>query len=111
RRTLDMRRGNLLAEWRHRDPRGFGMQLRTLRIVSLAERSLGLQLVQFQLDQPGQVTFEAWLEVANAGLDVVQIQPSLGVWRTAESRKRLAVASAAELRLGGRVLEPTGQVH
>ena len=111
RRTLDMRRGGLLVEWRHRDPRGRSMRLRALRAVSLAERSLGIQLVQFEMDQPGQVTFEAWLEVTNAGLDVVQIQPSLGVWRTAESGKRLAVASAAELRLDDRVLEPTGQVH
>jgi trehalose/maltose hydrolase-like predicted phosphorylase len=63
------------------------------------------------MDQPVQVTFEAWLEVANAGLDVVQIQPSLGVWRTAESGKRLAVASAAELHVNGRALEPSGQVH
>jgi trehalose/maltose hydrolase-like predicted phosphorylase len=111
RRTLDMRRGSLLVEWRHRDPRGRSMRLRALRVVSLAERSLGIQLVQFEMDQPGQVTFEAWLEVTNAGLDVVQVQPSLGVWRTAESGKRLAVASAAELRLGDRIQEPTGQVH
>jgi len=111
RRTLDMRRGGLLVEWRHRDPRGRSMRLRALRAVSLAERSLGIQLVQFEMDQPGQVTFEAWLEVTNAGLEVVQIQPSLGVWRTAESGKRLAVASAAELRLAGGVLEPVGQVH
>ena len=65
------------------------MRLRALRAVSLAERSLGMQLVQFEMDQPGQVTFEAWLEVTNAGLDVVQIQPSLGrladrrVWQAA----------------------------
>src|SRR5450432_2039724 len=111
RRTLDMRRGNLLVEWRHRDPRGHTMRLRALRIVSLAERSIGLQLVQFQLDQPAQATFEAWLEVANAGLDVVQVQPSLGVWRTAESAKRLAIASAAELQIDGQALEPSGQVH
>jgi trehalose/maltose hydrolase-like predicted phosphorylase len=111
RRTLDMRRGSLLVEWRHRDARGRGMRLRSLRAVSLAERSLGLQLVQFEMDQASQVTFEAWLEVTNAGLDVVQIQPSLGVWRTAESRKRLAIASAAELHLDGGVLEPIAQVH
>jgi len=111
RRTLDMRRGSLLVEWRHRDPRGRSMRLRALRAVSLAERSLGIQLVQFVMEQPGQVTFEAWLEVTNAGLEVVQIQPSLGVWRTAESGKRLAVASAAELQLGDSVREPTGQVH
>jgi trehalose/maltose hydrolase-like predicted phosphorylase len=111
RRTLDLRRGNLLVAWRHRDPRGLGMRLHALRLVSLAERSIGFQLVQFQLDQPGQVTFEAWLEVANAGLDVVQIQPSLGVWRTAESGKRLAIASAAELQIDGQALEPSGQVH
>jgi len=111
RRTLDMHRAGLLVEWRHRDPGGRSMRLRALRAVSLADRSLGIQLVQFEIDQPGQVAFEAWLEVANAGLDVVQIQPSLGVWRTAESGKRLAVASAAELRAGDAVREPTGQVH
>ncbi|MGI9146432.1 MAG: glycoside hydrolase family 65 protein [Chloroflexota bacterium] len=110
-RTLDMRRGGLLAEWRHRDPHGRGMRLRSLRAVSLAERSLGIQLVQFEIDQPTRVTFEAWLEVTNAGLDVVQIQPNLGVWRTDASGKRLAVASAAELRLGDRLVESTGQVH
>src|SRR5205085_7522437 len=74
-------------------------------------RSLGLHLFQFEMDQPGQVSFEAWLGVVNAGRDVVQIQPGLGVWRTSESYKRLAIASVAELQVDGQVLEPSGQVH
>jgi trehalose/maltose hydrolase-like predicted phosphorylase len=111
RRTLELRRGLMLAEWRHRDERGRALRLQALRLVSLAERSLGLQLVRFAVDQPARVRFEAWLEVANAGLEVVQVEPSLGVWRTAESGRRLVVASAAGLQLDGRVLEPIEQAH
>jgi beta-phosphoglucomutase-like phosphatase (HAD superfamily) len=45
-RTLDLRRGVLVAEWRQRDPRGRVIRVRALRLVSLADRALGAQLVQ-----------------------------------------------------------------
>jgi trehalose/maltose hydrolase-like predicted phosphorylase len=108
-RRLDLRRGAVLAGWWHRHPAGRAIRLRSLRLVSLANRGLGLQLVQFVIDQPGPVVFEAWLEVTNAGLEVVEIQPRLGVWRTSTAGKRLAIASAAELRLDDHALEPVGQ--
>jgi trehalose/maltose hydrolase-like predicted phosphorylase len=105
-RSLDLRRGALLADWWHRHPGGRTIRLRSLRLVSLAERSLGLQLIHFVVDQPGPVTFEAWLETSNAGLELVHIQPRLGVWRTSTSGKRLAIANTAHLQLEGEALEP-----
>ena len=111
RRTLDLHRGVMLAEWSHRTRSGGIMDLRSLRLVSLAERSLGLQLVQLALSRPSQVSLEAWLEVTNAGLDVVQLQPSLGVWRTAGSGKQVAVASASGVEVDGHALQPAGQIQ
>jgi trehalose/maltose hydrolase-like predicted phosphorylase len=108
-RSLDLRRAAVVADWWHRHPGGRAIRLRSLRLVSLADRSLGLQLVQFTVDQPGPVTFEAWLEASNAGLELVHIQPRLGVWRTSTAGRHLAIASAAELRLDGYTLEPIGQ--
>ena len=106
RRTLDMRRGLLLGEWRHRNRAGHTVHVQTLRLVSLAERALGLQLMQLSVDRPAEISLEALMEGAGSGLDAVRMEPRLAVWRTAESGKTLAVASAAELQLDGRRLPP-----
>ena len=106
RRTLDMRRGLLLGEWRHRNRAGHTVHVRTLRLVSLVERALGLQLMQLSVDRPAEISLEALMEGAGSGLDAVRMEPRLAVWRTAESGKTLAVASAAELQLDGRTLPP-----
>lgn len=110
-RSLDLRRGAVMADWWHRHPAGRTIRLRSLRLVSLAERSLGLQLVQFVVDGPGPVTFEAWLEASNGGLEVVQVEPRLGVWRTSTAGHRLSIGSAAELRLDGHAVEPARQTR
>ncbi len=110
-RTLEMRRGLMNAEWTQCIRGERTMHLRTLRLVSMADRHLGVQVVQLEFSHAEHVTLEAWLEVTNAGLEVVQVQPALGVWRTATSRKYLAIASAGDLLLDGRSMEPTGQVH
>jgi trehalose/maltose hydrolase-like predicted phosphorylase len=106
RRTLDMRRGLLLGEWRHRNRAGHTVHVRTLRLVSLVERALGLQLMQLSVDRPAEISLEALMEGAGSGLDAVRMEPRLAVWRTAESGKTLAVASAAELQLDGGTLPP-----
>jgi trehalose/maltose hydrolase-like predicted phosphorylase len=110
-RTLDMAHGSLRVEWSHRTNRDVVVRLHSLRLVSLAERSLGLQLVQFVVNRPGPISFEAWLDVANAGLELVQIHRSLGVWRTSATRKQLAIASAAGLHADGERLELTSEVN
>ena len=69
RRTLDMRRGLLLGEWRHRNRAGHTVHVQTLRLVSLAERALGLQLMQLSVDRPAEISLEALMEGAGSGLD------------------------------------------
>src|SRR4051812_7923440 len=59
-RILDMRRGVLITVWRQRDPSGNVIRASTLRLVSLADRAIGLQLVQLETEQGGaEITVEA----------------------------------------------------
>jgi trehalose/maltose hydrolase-like predicted phosphorylase len=106
RRTLDMRRGLLSSDWRHSDGAGRIAHIRSIRFVSLAERAMGLQLLELSVDQRVEVTLEALTEEVGPALEIVQMRPDLAVWRTAESGKGLALASAAELQVDGQVLQP-----
>ena len=114
RRTLDLRRGLLLAEWRQQAPSGVVATVRTLRLVSLADRALGLQWLRLELDRDGvEVTLEACFEAAGLGMDPARIETELGVWRTAGSGKAVAMAAAATLSRDRRTREPeaTGPLH
>jgi trehalose/maltose hydrolase-like predicted phosphorylase len=107
-RTLDLCRGVLLTDWDHRDREGRVLRTRSLRLVSLADRALGLQVVWFTVEERGaEVTVDAALEIANSGLELVSITPEVALWQTTESDRCLAMASAAELRVNGRRLAPT----
>lgn len=107
RRTLDLRRGLLLSMWRQQDPAGRVVTLRSLRLVSFAERALGLQMVRLAIDgAPAEVTLEASFESAGSALEPVRLQPELAVWRTLQSGKHLAMASTAALQLDGRDAPP-----
>jgi trehalose/maltose hydrolase-like predicted phosphorylase len=100
RRVLDMRRGVMITEWRQRDPGGVVVRARTLRLVSLADRALGLQLVGFEVEQHGaEVQVQARFDQAGSGLDAVRLEDDLGVWRTEQSGKSLAIACRASLQL------------
>lgn len=100
RRTLDLRRGVMLTEWRQREPGGTVVLVRTLRLVSLADRALGLQLVHLEVEQSSaDVTVDARLDTAGTGLDPVHLGQDLGVWRTEQSDKGLAMAIAVSLQL------------
>jgi trehalose/maltose hydrolase-like predicted phosphorylase len=107
RRILDMRRGALLTDWRQRDPSGVTVHARTLRLVSLAERAIGLQLLRLEVEE-GQVelTVEALFEGAGLGLEPVRLEHDLGVWRTEQSGKGLAMAGAAALQLDATEMSP-----
>ena len=62
-RTLDMRRGVSFRNWHHRSPTGITVSGRELRLVSMADRAVGLQLLQFSLDRDG---VDVWLEASFA---------------------------------------------
>ncbi len=97
RRTLDLRRGILLIEWHQRGPAGRIIRLRALRLVSLADRALGVQLVRIEVDQPVDITLEAWLEPLGAGLEPVRATSNLAVWRTAGLGQRLVLLRGREI--------------
>ncbi len=106
-RILDMRRGVMLTEWQQRDPSGIVVKVKSLRLVSLADRALGLQLVHLELEQPdAEITVDARFDESGSGLDPLRVDQDFGVWRTEQSAKTLAMACAASLQLNGAELLP-----
>ncbi len=108
RMTLDVKRGALLTEGYHPQAPDQGLRGRTLRLVSLSERAVGLQLIQLEFgDAEVEVTLEASFEGVNLGLISEQLVHDLGVWRTQHSGKGLAMATASSLQIDGHDLPPT----
>jgi trehalose/maltose hydrolase-like predicted phosphorylase len=106
-RKLDMRRGLLLSTWTHQTPAGITFEGRELRLLSLADRAIGLQLLQLLLDRDGvDVTVEASFALAGLGMEPIRLEPDLGAWRLEGSGKSVAMTGAATLRLGGDPLAP-----
>jgi len=115
--TLDMRRGVLFSEWRaprrgqdrkdRSGPGHLGLRIRTARLVSLARRGLGLQLIQMDMaDGDVQVTLEAGCEGLGVGLCQATLTPDSGVWRTRQSDIGVAMTGEARLTVDGAELSP-----
>jgi trehalose/maltose hydrolase-like predicted phosphorylase len=101
-RTLDLRRALLLSAWTHRTPAGITVEGRELRLLSLADRAAGLQLLQLSLDESGvDVRLEASFAMAGLGMEPVRLEQDLGAWRLEGTGKAVAMAGTATLRLGG----------
>ena len=106
-RRLDMRRALLLSRWAHRTPAGINIDGQELRLLSLADRAAGLQLVELSLDRDGvDVTLEASFAMAGLGMEPMRLEENLGAWRLEGSRKSVAMTGAAALRLNGNELAP-----
>jgi trehalose/maltose hydrolase-like predicted phosphorylase len=106
-RKLDLRRGVLLSAWTHRTPAGIMVAGRELRLLSLADRAAGLQLLRAELDRDGvDVRVEASLAMAGVGMETQRLEQGLGAWRTEITGKRVAMACDATLRLDGQTLAP-----
>jgi trehalose/maltose hydrolase-like predicted phosphorylase len=105
---LDLRRGALLAESGLLKAPGVGIRIRTLRLVSISERALGLQLIQLEIeDGEVDVTLETSFEGEGLGLLSERIGQDLGVWHTQRSGKSLAMATASSLQVDGHDLPAT----
>ena len=106
--TLDMRRGALLSHGHHSNSPDIIARVRSLRVVSLSERAVGLQLIQFEIEAGTvEITLEASFEGMGLGLVSERTEQDLWVWRTHDSGKRLAMASASSLQIDGDDLQPT----
>src|SRR5579871_57623 len=103
-RTLDMRHGMLWDQWRQRDEHGHTVDVRTLRFVSLVDRSLAVQVVELQPASgagPGDtpLTLESWIAHPAIGLELDSITPTRSLWRTQPGGHVLALATDATLLL------------
>jgi trehalose/maltose hydrolase-like predicted phosphorylase len=108
RMTLDVRRGALFAESRQLKAPGVAIRLRTLRLASLSERAIGLQLVQLDVEEGDvEITLEASFAGIDLGLVSERIDQDLGVWHTQRTGKELAMATASSLQIDGHDLPPT----
>jgi trehalose/maltose hydrolase-like predicted phosphorylase len=100
-RCLDMRRGVLLTEWRQRLPSGRVLGVRSLRFVSQADRALGVQILDLEVDgPPTAVRLAASFEESGSALERVSATDDVAVWCTTHPRKWLALASWSTLRFG-----------
>jgi trehalose/maltose hydrolase-like predicted phosphorylase len=106
-RTLDMRRGLVAAGGTDRTPSGVTVSGREIRLLSLADRAIGLQLQRYLIDRSGvEVRAEANFEIAGLGMTPERLEADLGAWRTEGTGKGVAMAGHAVLRLDGEVIPP-----
>ncbi len=110
RMTLDMKRGALLSTGHHEKAHDLHIHAHTLRLASLSDRAIGLQLIQLAIkDGTVDITLEASFEGTELGLVTDRIDQDLGVWRTRHSGKQLAMATTAALQIDGRAVQPSLQ--
>jgi trehalose/maltose hydrolase-like predicted phosphorylase/beta-phosphoglucomutase-like phosphatase (HAD superfamily) len=101
-RILDLKRGLLLSELSHRTASGIVVSGTELRLVSMADRAVGLQLLRFLLDRDGvDVRLEANFAMAGLGMEPARLECDLGAWSTEVTGKGIAMAGYAALRVGG----------
>ena len=106
-RQLDMRRGILLSDLSYRAHAGITICSGELRLVSLADRAVALQLLRFSLDRDDiDVTLEANFAMAGMGMEPLQLDRDVCAWRTEGSGKAVAMAGSVTLRADGRLLVP-----
>jgi trehalose/maltose hydrolase-like predicted phosphorylase len=106
-RILDMHRGVLLSELSHRTQEDIVVSGNELRLLSMADRATGLQLLRFSLDRDGvEVRLEASFGMAGLGMEPIRLDRDLGAWRTEGTNKGVAMAGSAVLRLNGQPLVP-----
>ena len=108
RTTLDMRRGVLLTGCRLIEHASVAVGVRTLQLLSLSERAIGLQVIELKIEEGEiEVAVEASFEGLGIWLKAERIEQDLGVWRTKYSGKRVAMAAALSLEIDGSEIVPT----
>ena len=105
-RTLDMKRGAFLSTW-HSPETGIAVfRVRSLRLVSLVNRGIGLQIMSVEIAGVAEITLEVSCLSSDSALEPALLASDLGIWRIRKSEKSLALATAAALQLDGRDVAP-----
>lgn len=106
-RRLDLRRGLNLTEMSYQAHAGITVTGGELRLVSLADRAVGLQLFRFSLDRDDvDVMLEANFAMAGLGMEPLQLDRDISAWRTEGTDKSIAMAGSTTLRADGKPLIP-----
>lgn len=100
-RTLDMRQGALISTWQGETAAGGTLLIRSVRLVSQADRSLGLQIITIESSEDAEIALEASSSAADASLEALRVSRELSWWRIAETGEGLAIANSAVLRVEG----------
>ena len=104
-RRLDLRRGVLLSDMSYRAHAGITITGGELRLVSLADRPMALQLMRFTLDRDGiHVMLEANFAMAGLGMEPLQLDRDVSAWHTECTDRAVAMAGSATLRAGSNLL-------
>ncbi len=112
RRMLDMRCGVVLSEGWFGGPEpgvsNVGIRGRSLRLVSLHARGLGLELIELET-HAGEVelTLSAAFEGADLDLAVDRLSKDFGIWSTRQTATRLMIATTCSLFVDGKIIPPT----
>jgi len=105
-RTLDMERGALVSTWRPAKAGGAVVRVRSIRMVSLVDRGVGLQILSLDIGGQAEITLEVSCLASDPAFEPILLAPDLSVWRIGKSGKSLAIATAAALQLDGREVIP-----
>src|SRR5581483_9361720 len=97
RRVLYVRHGVRGSYWDHVTWAGQRVRIQSARLVSLALRNVGLQVVRVEAANRARVEVVARVTDPKTGLERVWAQPGLGVWQARYSRRAIAVAQRAAL--------------
>lgn len=105
--TLDMRRGALFMEARQTCNAPLDVCLRSLRLVSLHARAIGMQVIELRIESGvSDLTFEAAFGPTDFELAPERAELDLKAWRTWRSDRSLAIAAAASLEVDGIERQP-----
>lgn len=106
-RTLDLKRGLLVSQWRHESEDGTVLHLRSLRLAARHAPALALQVVQIAASRDGlALSLDALPDPAGTGLELARLEPGLSVWRAGHAPHSLALATHAALERAGAAQPP-----
>jgi len=109
RRRLDLSRGVLHTGCQVSGGQSLGFSLRTMRLISLADRRVGLQLMRLEIERgAAELQIEAWCDGLQSGLLALHLGQDEAAWRTRTSGKGLGLAAWACLETEGRAI-PAGR--
>ncbi|WP_018260649.1 glycoside hydrolase family 65 protein [Methylobacterium sp. WSM2598] len=108
--TLDMHRGLLFMEARQTCNAPLDVCLRSLRLVSLDARAVGMQVIELRIESGvSDLTLEAAFGPTDFELAPERAELDLKAWRTWRSGRSLAIAAAASLEIDGVERQPVAR--